>query len=198
MPLEETAVDDRKPDDAGTAGDPTDIDRVQRLIELRDPDVGASKFDRTINRIAETFGVALLGAVFLIIFTNAVLRYVSGGAIPWGEEVVIGVIPWLSVTGLFLSVRRRELIRINFFEERLPARVRAVTGAVAQILCCVLFAALAYLAFFHVQRFGGDLSPVLELPRGITYSAMMVGGTAIALAFGYQLLVMLRTRGARP
>jgi TRAP-type C4-dicarboxylate transport system permease small subunit len=181
---------EQKHDAVSLGGEAADLDLAGRALELRNPDEGRSAFDKTINRIAETFGVALLGSVFLIIFINAVGRYLTGLSLAWGEEVVIGVIPWLSVTGLFLSVRRRELIRITFFEEKLPERLRSVLAALAQILCCGLFAFIGYLAFFHVQRFGGDLTPVLSLPRGITYAAMLVGGTAIALAFAFHLVQM--------
>ncbi len=168
-------------------GDSTDLDRAARALELRNPDEGLPLFDRIVNGAAEAFGAALLVSVFLIVFLNALGRYVTGHALPWGEEVVIGVVPWISVTGLFLSVRRRELIRITYFEERLSPRTRTVITFAAQILCCGLFGLIAFLALGHVTRFGGDMTPVLGLPKGLTYSAMLVGGVAVALAFLFHI-----------
>lgn len=180
---------------------PTDLDaehlekpleRAARELELSDPDEGLSAFDRTVNRVAEAIGAALLIAVFLIVLSNALGRYLFASPIVWAQEVVIGTIPWLAVAGLFLSVRRRGLIRITFFEERLPPRMRALIGFAAQLLACAAFGLIAWLTIGHLTRFGGDPTPVLGLPKGVIDSAMLVGGAAVAIAFGVEAWRRLR------
>jgi TRAP-type C4-dicarboxylate transport system permease small subunit len=172
-----------KQEDSAASSAASDLDSAARAMELADPDAGAPKLDRAINKAAEAFGASLLISVFLIILINASGRYLVGRSLPWGEEVVIGVIPWISMAGLFLSVRRRDLITITYFSERLQPRTSAIIGALGQILCCSLFGVIAYLALGHVLMFGGDETPVLGTPRGLTYAAMLVGGLAVAIAF---------------
>ena len=99
-----------------------------RRLELEDPDQGLPLAERVINRAVEILGVGLLAGILGIIFTNAVTRYALNYSLIWGEEVVIGLVPWLAMTGLFLSVRRRQMIRIDFFLERFPVTREARTG----------------------------------------------------------------------
>lgn len=169
-----------------------DFDRAGRAVELADPDVGASKLDRVINKTAEAFGASLLIIVFLIVFVNASGRYMVGRSLPWGEEVVLGLIPWISMAGLFLSVRRRGLITITYFSEGLPSSVRSLISVSGQILCCSIFGLIAYLGLNHVLTFGGDRTPVLGTPKGLTYAAMMVGAACVAAAFFAQFVISLK------
>lgn len=171
------------------------LDRAARDLELSDPDQGLPVFERTVNRVAELFGAALLIAVFLIVLCNALGRYLFAAPVVWAEEVVIATIPWLAVAGLFLSVRRRSLIRITFFEQWLSPSVRAVTGFAAQILASAAFGLVAWLTIGHLGQFGGDPTPVLNLPKGLIDSSMLVGGAAVAIAFAIEAWRRLRRFG---
>ncbi|NJO37853.1 MAG: TRAP transporter small permease [Rhizobiales bacterium] len=116
-------------------------------------------------------------------FLNAVGRYVFASAIVWAEELVIALIPWLAMTGVFLSVRRRGVIRIDYFVERLPGRVRVPVSVFASVLSAAAFVYLARYSLDYVTFFGGDLTTYLELPTGWFTSAMAIGAAASALAF---------------
>jgi TRAP-type C4-dicarboxylate transport system permease small subunit len=92
-------------------------------------------------------------------------------------------VPWLAVTGLFLSVRRRQMIRIDFFLERFSPGMRSMLAALGQLLGAVMLAWLAWLGFNYVLTFGGDRTPYLALPKGLFTSALWLGAAAVALAF---------------
>lgn len=171
------------------------LDRAARDLELSDPDQGLPVLERTVNRIAEVFGGSLLIAVFLIVLCNAFGRYLFAAPVVWAEEVVNATIPWLAMAGLFLSVRRRRLIRITFFEERFSPTLRALIAVSAQLLCCAAFGLVAWLTIGHVSQFGGDPTPVLGMPKGLTDTAMLVGGAAVAIAFAIEAWRRLRQPG---
>jgi TRAP-type C4-dicarboxylate transport system permease small subunit len=154
-----------------------------RRLELDDPDQGLPLAERVINRAVEILGVGLLAVILAIIFTNAVTRYALNYSLIWGEEVVIGLVPWLAVTGLFLSVRRRQMIRIDFFLERVPVAARRALAILADLLGALMLAWLAWLGFAYVSTFGGDLTPYLALPKGLFTSALWLGPAAVAIAF---------------
>ena len=154
-----------------------------RRLELDDPDQGLPFAERVINRAVEILGVGLLAGSLAIIFTNAVTRYALNYSLIWGEEVVIGLVPWLAVTGLFLSVRRRQMIRIDFFLERVPVAARRALAILADLLGALMLAWLAWLGFAYVSTFGGDLTPYLALPKGLFTSALWLGPAAVAIAF---------------
>jgi TRAP-type C4-dicarboxylate transport system permease small subunit len=173
----------------GDRGRPADDDLAARVgaasrqLELEDPDRDLRLADRVVNRAVEVAGVSLLAGILAIVFINALTRYALNYSFIWAEEVVIGLVPWLAVTGLFLSVRRRQMIQIEFFLDKFPAAGRRLLATLADLLGAVMLAWLAWLGFNYVATFGGDPTPYLALPKGVFTSAMWVGPAVVALAF---------------
>jgi TRAP-type C4-dicarboxylate transport system permease small subunit len=159
------------------------IGAASRRQELEDPDRDLPLFDRVVNRAVEILGVGLLGGMLAIVFANALSRYLLNHSFVWAEEVVIGLVPWLAVTGLFLSVRRRQMIRIEFFLDKLPFGLHRSLALLAELLGALMLAWLAWLGFNYVATFGGDRTPYLALPKGLFTSALWIGPAVVALAF---------------
>lgn len=180
------------PDEPKSSADPAELaeedlaERVgaaSRRHELDDPDRGLPAADRLVNRLAELVGVGLLGGILCILFANALSRYAFNYSFVWAEEVVISLVPWLAITGLFLSVRRRQMIRVGFFMSRFPPHVQGLLEALTQLLGALMLAWLAWLGYGYVATFGGDRTPYLALPKGLFTSALFLGSAAVALAF---------------
>jgi TRAP-type C4-dicarboxylate transport system permease small subunit len=135
------------------------------------------------NRAVELVGVSLLAGILAIIFLNALTRYALNYSFIWAEEVVIGLVPWLALTGLFLSVRRRQMITIEFFLDKFPPGIRRALATGADLLGALMLGWLAWLGFNYVATFGGDPTPYLGLPKGLFTSALWIGSALVALAF---------------
>jgi TRAP-type C4-dicarboxylate transport system permease small subunit len=161
----------------------TKISQVGRWQELSDPDAGLPLADRVVNKIAEVLGVLILGAIVGIVFCNACMRYLLNTSIIWAEEVVINIIPWLAVTGLFLAIRRKTVIRIDYFFEKLPAPIQRPLNILSQVLCAAIFAYVGFLGLKHFMVFGRDTTPYLGLPVGIFTISVFFGGVFACLAF---------------
>jgi TRAP-type C4-dicarboxylate transport system permease small subunit len=170
------------------------IGAASRRHELADPDHSLPLADRVINRAAELLGVGLLGGILAIVFANALSRYALNYSFVWAEEVVISLVPWLGVTGLFLSVRRRQMIRIEFFLDKFPPAPRRSLAVLAELLGAAMLAWLAWLGFGYVATFGGDRTPYLALPKGLFTSALWIGAAAVALAFAVAAWREIRAR----
>jgi TRAP-type transport system small permease protein len=166
-----------------------------RQQELADPDIGLPRADMVVNRIVEAVGVLLLGSVVLIVFVNAVMRYAVGSSIIWAEEVVLGLVPWLAMVGLFLAIRRQTMIRIDYFFHRLPAAAKPALSVLAHSLSAAVFAYLAFVAISYLQLFGGDRTPYLGVPKGIFSAALLVGGILAAGAFALEAWASARRSG---
>ncbi len=176
------------------APDLADLVAAQKPSELLDPDVNASPLGRWINRSAEFVGVVLMSVVVLLVFSNAVSRYVLGKAIVWSDEVVIDLMPWLGMIGLFLSIRRREVIRISHFIAGLPRKVKSAIEIFVTILSAAVFTYLAIVSFNYVSMFGGDRSVYLDLPAYWFTSALVIGAAGSAAAYVYELIYDLRAK----
>jgi len=164
------------------------VDEVARQIELADPDADASVLDRSINRVAEILGVSTLAIIAILLFANAVGRYAFNYPVIWAEELVIESIPWLTMCGVFLSVRRRQIIKIEFFVSMLPAHIRRAASVFASIVSAAAFTYLAIHSLAYVSLFGSDPLDYLRIPTGWFSSALMVGAAATVLAFVVEAL----------
>ena len=159
------------------------VEQATREIELQDPDAGASRFDRIVNRTAEMFGVLLLALLTALVFLNASARYLVGHTFIWGDELIIAIIPWLAMSGLFLAVRRRNVIRIDFFVEKFWPRPRKVVRLAGDLLSAVVFVYLAWVSVEYVRLFGGDQLVYLRWPSGLFSSSFVIGPLLAALAY---------------
>ncbi len=169
------------------------IAEAGRQQELVDPDAGLGIWDRSINRIVEAIGVLAMLAIVVTIFANAFGRYAFNAHLLWAEEVVLMLLPWLAMTGTFLAVRRGTMIRIDFFFERLPLRVRRPLAIVGYVLCVAMLCFLGVISIQFVQLFGADTSPYLDIATGWSTVALAIGGFAAAAAFLALLLRELAT-----
>ena len=167
------------------------IAEASRRQELRDPDDGLGPVDRAVNRVAEIIGVSALGAIVLTIFANAVGRYAFNRSIIWAEELVLLLVPWLAMAGVFLSVRRGTMIRIEYFFEKLPPGLRRPLGPLGHLFSACVLTFMAGISIEFVMLFGMDRALYLEIPRLYSSSALVVGGFASAVAF---VAVLVRER----
>lgn len=173
------------------------VEEKAREIELADPDAGESPMNRTINRIVEAVGVAILSTIASLVFANAFARYTMSTSIIWADELIISMIPWLAMIGLFLSVRRRRVIRTGAYLERLPPNTAAWVKALGEFLSAAAFAYLTYYSFRYLELFGGDPLIYLDLQKGFFHSALCLGALIICIAFIYEGAESLRRRRPR-
>ena len=170
------------------------IGEAARHMELRDPDEGASLADRLANRMVEVVGVSVLVAMVLIIFVNAVCRYTIDYSFIWAEEMVQMAMPWLAMTGVFLSVRRGTIIRIDFFFERIPERFQGAVACFGHVLCIGVLLFMAWISLDFVRLFGGDVALYVEIPTGWSTSALVFGSAGAAMAFAAEFFREWRAR----
>jgi TRAP-type C4-dicarboxylate transport system permease small subunit len=159
------------------------VGQLNQTLELTDPDINASRFDRTLNRIVEFIGVTVLAIVAVLVFVNATARYLFNAAIHGSPEIVISLIPWLAMSGVFLSVRRRELIRLGYYSFGLSPKVRSVVDFFIGILSAATFVLVAFYSFEYFQLFGGDTTTYFKIPTGWFSIAMVLGAAGAAIAF---------------
>lgn len=189
--------------DQSSKPEPGDIaDRIgeaTRNLELRDPDAGISFADRMANRLVEIVGVTALVGIVAIVFSNAVSRYLLNYSFIWAEEMVQMIMPWLAMTGVFLSVRRGTMIRIDFFFEKLPEQVQGTVATFGFAVNVAVLLFMGWISLDFVQLFGGDVALYAEIPTGWSTSALVFGSVGAAMAFiaefGREWLVRRRAAG---
>jgi len=170
------------------------INSAVKASELSDLDAHLGPFDRAVNKVVEVAGVAILVGIVAIVFLNAVGRYTGTFILIWGDEMVISLLPWLGMLGMFLSIRRRQIIRIDFFVEKLPRPLRTAVTFIMSVLAAATFVYLALISFEYVKFFGNDRTIYLQIRKGWFMSALVIGPALAAAA--YLLLAWGQLRGA--
>jgi TRAP-type C4-dicarboxylate transport system permease small subunit len=181
-------MSERPPGDVASAGQTAhelaeQIAQAGRLLELQDPDKGLPPFGRWINRAVEAIGALALCAIVGVVFSNAVARYAFNTSFLWAEELVVLLVPWLAMAGVFLSIRRGTMIRIDYFFERLPEKWRrpiSISGYVVNVAVLIF---MGWVSLDFLKLFGGDVTVYLNAPTGWSTSALAFGAFGAALAF---------------
>ncbi|MCP2253757.1 TRAP-type C4-dicarboxylate transport system, small permease component [Prauserella aidingensis] len=138
---------------------------------------GGDVVDRTLGALA---ALCLL-VIVVMLFANACLRQLADMPLPWVEEVVTGLLLWLTMFGFVLGVRRHESIAVRTFVTKLPVRVAVGVRIVTELVTAAVLLHLAWFSLQYVVDFGGDATPYLRLPRGFFTAAIPVGAAAGAL-----------------
>jgi len=143
----------------------------------------ATRFDRVVNLIVEIGGVAIFATIVGIVFLNALGRYALGFTFIWGDEIVLSLLPWLGMTGMFLAIRRRAVIKIDYFANLLPTPVAKLLQVLASVFASAMFAWLAIVSTYYVGFFGNDRLIYLPIEKGWFMSALVIGPALAALAY---------------
>jgi TRAP-type C4-dicarboxylate transport system permease small subunit len=142
--------------------------------------------------VAEALAVVMLVLVTVLLLANALGRYLLSAPLPWAEEVATSLVVWLSMLGMFITARRREIIRVRSFMQKLSHRTQDALDVVTDLISVVALAYLAWFAFSYLLTFGGDATPLLGTPRGLFTSAIPIGSVGLGLVVLIDLVRRLR------
>jgi len=159
------------------------IGQATRRMELQNPDEGLPLGDRLVNQFVEIIGVAVLVTIVAVVFSNAFSRYAFNYSFSWAEEIVQMSMPWLAMTGVFLSVRRGTMIRIDFFFEKIPERFQGIIAQLGFAINIFVLSLMAWVSYDFVRLFGGDVALYVQIPTGWSTSALVFGAAGAAMAF---------------
>lgn len=158
-----------------------DVAEVARKLELAPPPRSRLVIVRVIDHVAEALAALTLGSVTILLFANAAGRYVLSRPIGWAEEVATGLVVWITMLGVFITVRRRELITVLVLVRKLPESAQARLQVAVDLVGAAVLGYLAWLGVDYLTAFGGDRTPYLGFPKGFFTVAIPIGAAATAL-----------------
>jgi len=180
-------------------------------------------FNKVLDRLEELLVMLLMGGATLIIFAAVVHRHLSGYAIPWlqdwllglnfswAQELCIIMFVWMAKFGAAYGVRTGIHVGVDVLINRLDARVRGrfitfgllagalFTGVVAALGANFVWENGAHHAIFHFlgldtgETYEGPTTPDLEWPTWTVYSAIPLGSSLMCFRFLQVCLSFLRT-----
>lgn len=158
------------------------IAAVGRKSEVLPPARSQRRIVRVIDYTSEALGALLLASIMLLLFANATGRYLLNRPIGWTQEVATGLVVWLAVVGVFISVRRRDLIVVRVVVGRLSGRLQRRVHALMTVVGVGALGYLGWYAWEYTETFGSDTTPYLALPQATFFLAIPIGAVGIILA----------------
>jgi len=169
--------------------------------------------NKALNHLEELLVTFLMGAATIIIFISVMHRYLSGYEIPglqdwllslnvgWAQELCIIMFVWMAKFGAAYGVRTGIHVGVDVLINRLSDRMRGkfivfgllagatFTGIVATLGAHFVWENGAHYAFFKFfgaemgDLFEGPITPDLEWPTWIVYSAIPLGSSLMCFRF---------------
>jgi C4-dicarboxylate transporter DctQ subunit len=169
--------------------------------------------NKALNHLEELLVTFLMGAATVIIFISVMHRYLSGYAIPglqdwlltldvgWAQELCIIMFVWMAKFGAAYGVRTGIHVGVDVLINRLGDAMRSkfiifgllagatFTGTVATLGAHFVWENGAHYAFFKFfglamgDLYEGPITPDLEWPTWIVYSAIPLGSSLMSFRF---------------
>lgn len=98
-------------------------------------------------------GVMMVGfmAIFVLVVTLVVLRYVFNSSITGANEIITVLFVYTTAIGGAVAVGKREHIAITAFAERLPVGLRKAADAAGLLLIALINGVMLwYLSLIHI------------------------------------------------
>ena len=179
--------------------------------------------NKLLNHLEEVLVTFLMGAATLIIFASVAHRYLAGVDIPglqdwllslnfsWAQELCIIMFVWMAKFGAAYGVRTGIHVGVDVLINRLSDQMRGkfiifgllagatFTGIVGALGAQFVWENGAHYAFYNflgiVQEdlYEGPITPDLEWPTWIVYSAIPLGSSLMCFRFLQVMVGFLKT-----
>lgn len=140
------------------------------------------------GKALEFLVVLILATMACLVFLNVVLRYGFNSSINVTEEVSRYLFVWLTFLGAVLAFSDNQHVSVTMLTDKLsPLKrhiLRLLTDSI-MLFCCYLIVQGGWIQF---QLNINNLSPISEIPTGVTYLAAVVSGVLIAILIAARLV----------
>jgi len=136
-------------------------------------------------------GGLILALMTLAVFVQVVMRYLGRSAIDGLDEIPRYLFVWLVMIGAAAAMHRGQHTALDYFQNRLPPRGRALAIALTSAAAMALFISLVRTSFVLVPNAQLQTSAGLGLPLGYVYAAVPVGSALILAVLVWNLVVAL-------
>lgn len=150
---------------------------------------------RGLMVLVETWVMALLIAMVLLVTVAVFYRYVLDASLIWYDEFASYLLVWLTFYGGVVAAYHRRHIAFETIVERLGPSGRRQAAIAAEVCVLVFQGILLYYGWVLARAIGAETAVSLEWVRmGWIYSALPISG-GLMLLIGLVDLVTLLTGG---
>ncbi|MDP0343595.1 TRAP transporter small permease [Glaesserella parasuis] len=140
------------------------------------------------SKALEFLVVIILSTMACLVFLNVVLRYGFNSSINITEEVSRYLFVWLIFLGAILAFSDNQHVSVTMLTDKLSPTTRHILRLFTDsimLFCCYLVVQGGWVQF---QLNLHNLSPISEIPTGVTYLAAVISGVFIAILIATRVI----------
>lgn len=139
---------------------------------------------KTMDRFAEWFCILLLGAMTTLVTYQVVVRYFFNAPCTFSEALSKYMFIWLVMICGAYVFGLREHMDIGFLRDKLPHKPRIILNMINEfIIAAFALAVMVVGGYSGASRQMIQLDAALEIPIGLIYMAIPIGGVMILFYF---------------
>ena len=137
--------------------------------------------DRLIAPALDWFIGIICGGLVIMVFSGVIARYVFNYSLSWSDELAGLLFVWLTMIGSVSAMRRKAHMAMGFFPRFFEARGQRIVGYYVMSGIVIFLIFMIKEGITLTQLMITDRSPVLDIPIGIYYLSLPVGGSLMLL-----------------
>lgn len=119
--------------------------------------------------IMDYFSRCIVLFMTLIVFLQVILRSIFKINIPWGEEVVLLVMVWMTFAAMAIGVKEEVHIKIEFFMARFPKVIRKKVVVFGNLVLLAVNGIMIYFGIRLIEFTKISFLPVTKLPSSSVF-----------------------------
>ena len=139
-----------------------------------------SRFLDGLTKVLRVILIVLLAAMVLIMFFQAIMRYVFANAQPWCEELTLYLGIFCIFLGLGIATRHESHLQVDFLMNLYGPRLKCLMAALCSIVAVIVMIIFGVYSISLIQHATGR-SVTLPVTMGQIYTIFPVGSLLICL-----------------
>jgi len=133
------------------------------------------RFYDSLEKSLKMVLLVLVGGIVVTTMLQIVARFILMVSIPWTDELARYLMIWASFVGLGVAYRKRELICVEFFREKLPSHLLKVALLISDVLCSIFAIVIVVYGVKLCLQNVTQVSPSMRISLGIIYAVVPLG-----------------------
>lgn len=127
-----------------------------------------------IEHFFENISALFLAGFAVTAMLQVLTRFVFKAPLPWSEEGARYLFIFMLFSGCIVGVRRKSHYCLDMFVGRFGLGPRKAFSIVSGVIQFAFFCFLSHTSYIFMGQMNGRTSPVLHLPMGVPYSAIVI------------------------
>jgi TRAP-type C4-dicarboxylate transport system permease small subunit len=132
-------------------------------------------------RLLEVIMVVCLAVMFVLVFTNVMMRLFLNSGIDISEELPRFAFVWMTFVGAVIGMRKHSHLGVDMLVAILPVFGRKVCWGTSQIIMTVCSLYMLYGTWLQHDIITANTSPVMQISMLWAYGVSYLTGTAITI-----------------